>query len=282
MSKDNRDFAEIFRRGSRTYFNSTRFFPPRVRRDVTCLYAFVRSADDFVDRLPQDREGFEAFRQTYLSCRNGHTSSGGPIVDSIVELASRRGFEPAWLDAFLDSMAMDLTKNEYQNIDDVMAYMYGSAEVIGLMMARIMDLTDEASSFARLIGRAMQYINFLRDIKEDLSFGRSYLPADEVREVGLASLAEKDVHSRPDVFRAFVRKQIARYRDWKAEAEKGYALIPRRYRIPIRTAADMYDWTARRIEADLFIVFGGPVKPSRGRILQAGFHNIFRIRGSNK
>jgi len=102
-----------------------------------------------------------------------------------------------------------------------------------------------------------------------------------MREVGLASLTERDVRSRADDFRAFIRKQIARYQDWKAEAEKGYALIPRRCRIPIRTAADMYDWTARRIEADPFIVYDGPVKPSGGRILQAGFRNIFRIRGSS-
>jgi phytoene synthase len=177
---------------------------------------------------------------------------------------------------------MDLTKKEYQNIDDAMAYMYGSAEVIGLMMARIMGLSDDASGYARLLGRAMQYINFLRDIREDLSFGRSYLPADEMREVGLASLAQEDARSRPDVFRAFIRKQIARYRDWQAEAEKGYALIPRRCRIPIRTAADMYEWTARRIEADPFIVYRGPVKPSRGQILQAGFRNIFRMGGRGR
>jgi phytoene synthase len=282
MSKDNRDFAEIFRRGSRTYFNSTRFFPPRVRRDVTYLYAFVRTADDFVDRLPQDREGFEAFRRTYLSCRNGHASSGGPVVDGILELSGRRGFEPAWLDAFLDSMAMDLTKKEYKTIDEVMAYMYGSAEVIGLMMARIMGLSDEASVYARLLGRAMQFINFLRDIREDSGLGRCYFPADEIREVGLESLAEDDARSRPDIFLAFIRKQIARYREWKAEAEKGYALIPWRCRIPIRTATDMYDWTARRIEADPFIVYGGTVKPSRVQIFQAGFRNIFRIRGSSK
>ena len=274
MSRVDRVRSGIFRRGSRTYFNSTRFFPAAVRRDVHALYAFVRTADDFVDSTPQDAPGFEAFRRRYLDRREGRPGPAGPIIDGFVELSERRGFEPAWVDAFLDSMAQDLSRREYGTLDETLAYVYGSAEVIGLMMARIMGLEENASRPARLLGRAMQYINFIRDIREDLDLGRTYLPRDEILAAGLASLREDEARRSPEAFRAFVRGQVRRYRDWREEAAPGFALIPRRLRIPIRTAADMYEWTAGRIEADPFVVHGRKVRPSAGRIVSRGIRNL--------
>ncbi|MDW7760280.1 MAG: phytoene/squalene synthase family protein [Acidobacteriota bacterium] len=263
----------IFRRGSRTYFHSTRFFPAETRRDVACLYGFVRTADDFVDRIPQDREGFQAFRKAYETCRNSGETSGNnadPVIAGFCELARRRGFDPAWVDAFLDSMAMDLTRKDYATLSDTLSYIYGSAEVIGLMMAAVMDLRREAFPFARLLGRAMQYINFIRDIREDGGLGRTYLPADAMKMRGLDSLTEDEAHRKPEAFRIFLRGEIRRYQVWQIGAEKGYAFIPRRFLDPIRTAAAMYDWTARKIAADPFIVFRRKVKPSRPRILWTG------------
>lgn len=274
MSKAERVHSGIFRRGSRTYFNSTRFFPAAARRDVTALYAFVRTADDFVDAAPQDAAGFGSFRRAYHESRAGGPGPADPVIEAFVELSARRSFDPAWIDSFLDAMAADLVKREYATIDETLGYVYGSAEVIGLMMARIMGLDDAAHPPARLLGRAMQYINFIRDIREDLGLGRTYLPRDEIRAAGLASLDEEAARRAPEAFRGFIRGQIARYRSWREEAAAGFELMPRRFRVPVRTAADMYDWTARRIEAEPLIVFREKVRPSRGRVLGAGLRNI--------
>ena len=276
MNRDDRQvFSGIFRRGSRTYFHSARFFPKPVREDVAFLYGFVRTADDFVDRAPQNAAGFAEFRRAYAARRDGNGVSAGPVIDRFVEVSARRGFDPEWADAFLDSMAMDLVKKDYWDLSETLAYVYGSAEVIGLMMSRIMDLEAGALPYARLLGRAMQYINFIRDIREDLELGRTYLPRNEMRAAGLASLEETEARARPAAFQEFIRGQIARYRDWQLEAEKGTAFIPRRFRIPIRTAAEMYDWTAARIESDPFVVYRRKVKPSRARISATGLRNVF-------
>lgn len=279
MRPDGRLFSRIFRRGSRTYFRSARFFPRDVREDVGVLYGFVRTADDLVDRVPQDSEGFLEFRRAYAARRQGDAPSGRPVIDGFVELSARRGFDPAWAEAFLDSMAMDLVKSSYQSLDETLTYVYGSAEVVGLMMSRIMDLEAGALPYARLLGRAMQYINFLRDIKEDQTLGRTYLPRDDLRAAGLASLEESEARARPEAFRQFIRGQVARYRAWQSEAEKGYAYLPRRFRIPVRTAAEMYDWTAGRLEADPLIVYRRKVRPSRARITVAGLRNILKPGG---
>ncbi len=275
MAGDEGLFIEIFRRGSRTYFNSSRFFPSEVRRDVFCLYAFVRTADDFVDRVPQDRAGFESFRETFEACRGGRVVSGGPIIDRFLETSERCAFEPGWVDGFLDSMRMDLIKHSYDDLGEILRYVYGSAEVIGLMMAAIMNLEEKAYPYARLLGRAMQYINFIRDIREDLGFGRTYIPASELKRHGFLKLSEEEAKRRPDDFRALIRDQISRYRIWQKAAEHGYPYIPRRCRIPIMTAADMYRWTAEQIATRPFAVFEGPVKPSRSRILRKAMKNLF-------
>ena len=260
--------ARIFRRGSRTYFVSSVAFPPALRDDVFALYAFVRTADDFVDQPPgqQDGEGFDRFRERYARTAAGG-SAGDPVIDAFVELTGRKRFRTEWVAAFLDAMAQDLTQSDYPTIDDTLAYMYGSAEVIGLMMAAIMDLPQEAYGPARLLGRAMQYINFIRDIAEDLELGRTYLPATELAAAGLRSLQPEDARGDVPAFCRFVRAEIDRYLGWQHAAEAGFAFIPRRPRVAIRTASTMYRWTAERIRRDPMIVFEHKVKPSAARIL---------------
>ncbi|MBN1696226.1 MAG: phytoene/squalene synthase family protein [Spirochaetales bacterium] len=254
---------KTFKRGSKTYFNSSLFFPPAVREDVFILYGFVRIADDFVDNIPQDSDGFSRFKDQYYQCLKGR-KSGEIIIDDFVELMKRKAFDPSWIDAFLQSMEWDLTKSVYTTLEETLLYIYGSAEVIGLFMSRILDLPEKAFHAARMQGRAMQYINFIRDIAEDNALGRRYLPLEDS---GLSSLNENHVRAHTSRFIAFHRKQIDRYESWQKEAEKGYRYIPRRYLIPIKTAADMYLWSADKIRKDPLIVYKKKVKPPKWRIL---------------
>jgi phytoene synthase len=257
--------AEIFRRGSRTYFYSSIWFPDAVRRDVFALYAFVRSADDFVDAVPQDGPGFFAFRSRYEAALRGE-ASGDPVIDPFIQLMHRRDFDPAWVAAFLDAMQQDLSVSRYETLEQTIGYMYGSAEVVGLMMSRILGLAPEASESARMLGRAMQYINFIRDIAEDLDLGRTYFPAVELERFDLSNLSSDEVLARPEAFRAFLRGQLDYYFAWQSEAEVGFRFIPYRTRIPVRTASELYKWTGRKIWADPAVVFRRKVKPSRSRV----------------
>jgi phytoene synthase len=258
---------QIFRSGSKTYYFSSRFFPPAVRRDVYALYGFVRVADNLVDDQPVDPTAFHAFRRTYTEALRSGKASGDVIIDAFLELQRRKQFDPAWTEAFLDSMEHDLSSSTCETLDEVLTYIYGSAEVIGLYMARIMDLSEEAFGFAAMLGRAMQYINFIRDIKEDLAIGRRYLP---LGSSGLTSLEQSYAQAHEKQFTTFIREELKRYQLWQKEAEMGYRYIPRRYRIPIMTAADMYCWTAQQIAKDPFIVYEKRVKPPKARILRKG------------
>jgi phytoene synthase len=187
-----------------------------------------------------------------------------------VDLARRKRFDPAWTDAFLDAMKADLSRHTYDSVNEALGYIYGSAEVIGLFMARIMDLPENTLPYARLLGRAMQYINFIRDIDEDLHLGRRYLA---LAPTELSSLNQGQALDHPEKFRGFMDFHLGLYKEWQKEAEKGFAMIPRRYRIPIRTASDMYRWTAHRIEIDPWIVFKEKVKPKKSRIVLSALGN---------
>lgn len=266
---------DTFRNGSKTYFNSSLFFPPDVRRDVFVLYGFVRVADNFVDAVPQQADEFRQFVSRYKEAAEG-AFADDVIIDSFVELSRRKNFDPRWTEAFLHSMSLDLTKSTYHSLEETLEYIYGSAEVIGLFMARILDLSEESLQAAAMQGRAMQFINFIRDIAEDNDLGRTYLPMDET---ALPDLRETTARARPEEFVDFLSRQLQRYKVWQAEATRGYGFLPRRYRVPIKTAGDMYNWTARHIEADPFVVFRRKMKPPKATIIFQALRNGVWLRG---
>ena len=271
---DNPDL--IFQKGSTTYYNSTKLFPANIRKDVTTLYAFVRIADNYVDAVPQDVKGFNDFKSKYYDALDG-VETDNTVIQNYIELSQRMNFEQEWTDAFLESMEMDTYKSEYNNIDELNKYLYGSSEVIGLMMNRIMNIDKSADESAKYLGKAMQFINFIRDIDEDLDLNRTYFPKDMLNKFGLNSLTRGEARRKPKQFESFVKSQVALYFKWQKKAEVGIDLIPARMRVAVKTASDMYAWTAMKIYNDPFIVYTTQIKPSKGQVLISGIKNLAKI-----
>jgi len=272
----NRTLTNIFNKGSRTYYYSSIFFPPKIREDVFKLYSFVRIADDFVDSVPQQEKEFHAFKGMYKRSLTGE-NTGNIVIDSFAELMERKSFEESWVNAFLASMEADLHTQVYHSVRKLRKYLYGSAEVVGLMMSKILDLPEDSYESAMMLGRSMQYVNFIRDIQEDVYLGRTYLPHKELQENDLQSLNYNHVIENPEGFTSFMHRQINRYMNWQYESEKGFKYIPKRYLIPIRTASEMYKWTAYMIHRNPLIVYLYKVKPSLARILTQIGYNLFTL-----
>jgi 15-cis-phytoene synthase len=254
-------------------FYSSLFFPKKIRNDVFILYGFVRKADNLVDTLPQNQEGFYKFKQNYEQAEQG-IKTGDVVIDSFAELAQRKNFDTKWTQAFLTSMEMDLTKKTYNTLDETLEYVYGAAEVMGLYMVNILDLDKKAYPYARYLGRAMQCINAIRDIAEDLEFGRSYIPLTDLEKYELKSLDYNYTKQNPKRFSQFIKGQISRYCHWQEIAEKGYRYIPKRYLISVKTASDMYNWTAKQILKNPFVVYQWKVQPLVTKILTSILTNI--------
>ncbi len=252
---------EIFKNGSKTYHTASLFFPKNVRNDVTRLYAFVRTADDFVDKIPQDKKGFYKFRA--LTEKAFTSDVNNDVITDFVLLCREYDFEKKWVDAFLNAMEQDLVKSHYATYEELEEYMYGSAEVIGLMMARILGLSRKAESAAQMQGKAMQFVNFIRDVKEDIDLNRQYLPQEDLNRFGISKISDAVDGS---AFKKLITFEIKRYKKIQETARKGYPYIPHSTRIPVATAASMYEWTAEQILKNPMVVFEKKIKPSKARI----------------
>lgn len=273
---------DIFEAGSTTYFWSSSFFPRKVRDDVYKLYSFVRVVDDLVDQKKPDTASFEYVCMRWKKIKRSLGKPHKKVDDSLLEhvlgniayVVHRYECDPRWVDYFLASMRMDIDGKKYYSLKDTLQYVYGSAEVIGLFMAKIMGLSDGAMDAAQMQGRAMQYINFIRDITEDTALKRRYFPAEELTMFGLKDLTRSEAERKPAEFREFMEFQIDRYEQWQKEAAKGFGFIPKRQRTALRTAVDMYNWTAGVIKDDPFVVFQKKVKPTKRRIITRGIARV--------
>ena len=267
------EIKKIFSNNSTSYYYSSLVFPKDVREDVFKLYAYVRTADDFVDDKPQRPDKLNEMREkTFDNWEKGR--SGDKVVDLFLEVARKRDFKKEWVKAFLDSMEMDLHKSEYETLDETLDYIRGSAEVIGLMMCNILELDEEAHRSAEMLGRSMQYCNFIRDIKEDNELGRRYMPTEEIEKYGLDGLEEDEVEE--EKFNEFMQSQLDKYWEWQSEAEKGLKHIPYRVRVPVILSSRLYKYTAKVIEKRPMTVYDEKVRPSKLRI---GFELVVSLFG---
>ena len=269
----NKTLFSIFKEGSKTYFYSSIFFPTYIKKDVFALYGFVRKADNFVDSIPQNVNGFYDFKNKYYEAINGKKTND-IVIDSFVNLMQKRDFDPKWVDAFLKSMEMDIKKKRYENINETLEYIYGSAEVVGFMMSRIMNLPAQSYEYSKYLGRAMQYINFIRDIAHDVKLGRIYFPKCDMQKFGIDKLEYDYIKEKQDKFSNFLNQQLEYYCIWQQKAEEGYRFIPKRYLISIKTASEMYNWTAEQIYNNPLLVYNKKIKPQVSKIISTVIMNI--------
>lgn len=172
----------ITKRYSTSFSLGIRVFNQRFRAPIYGIYGFVRFADEIVDTFHNypKKELLDRFRaDTYKAIDDG--ISLNPVLHSFQEVVHHYKIERELIDAFLHSMEMDLDKNVYDD-SGYDEYIYGSAEVVGLMCLRVFTEGNDAEyqrlkSSARKLGAAFQKINFLRDIKSDFDDrGRVYFP----------------------------------------------------------------------------------------------------------
>ncbi|MDQ3328579.1 MAG: phytoene/squalene synthase family protein [Chloroflexota bacterium] len=262
MESDLRHCQEIFRAYSRTYYYSSHFFPARIRENVYALYAFFRTPDEYVDNPVGDpRQAISCFRAEYEQTWATGVSAS-PVLRSF--LATVRMFEipKEWADAFLDAMAMDLTVSRYETYEDLCGYVYGSAEVVGLMMAKVLGVPPEGLAAARELGRAMQLTNFYRDIGEDWERGRIYVPLEDMERFGIQ---EREWNARIDprkfgsLLHYLARRNDAQYR----QAHDSLRLIPWQCRMAVALSSVGYQRTLQCIERDPTVVWRTRIAHSR-------------------
>ena len=266
-----------FKSGSTTYFYSSLIFDRDTWIKVARLYAFVRTFDNFVDIMPQKKADFYAWKQYYKeNTLTSQTDSDSDkslqtektLIDSYKDLEKECDFKSEWTDAFLAAMESDIEFKPYQKLQELEKYMYGSAEVIGLMMSKIMQVPEEYWPYAQLLGKAMQYTNFLRDIDEDNELGRQYIPQEILDLYGLNDLSKQTATLQKAEFENMMQHEIDRALDWYSQAKVGINALPFWPQLAVQTATSLYAWSLTTIKHNPTIVFEKKVKPSRLRVLK--------------
>jgi phytoene/squalene synthetase len=216
----------------------TRLLGPRARRDIEAVYALVRIADEVVDTRGGDDAGAmldELEAQTARAMAAGFSTN--LVVHAFARTAQRVGIGPEQVDPFFASMRADLTVRVHDR-DSYERYVYGSAEVVGLMCLQVFLNADrlprepvrrpdaETVEGARALGAAFQKINFLRDLGADSGeLGRSYFPGvgpDGPTDAQLAAILDE------------IGDDLAR-------ARAALPRLPRRARTAVTATLALYD-----------------------------------------
>jgi phytoene synthase len=224
----------VIRRYSTSFGLAARLLGPGVRQHVENIYALVRVADEIVDGAAVEsgldsvgaaRALNELERETELACAEGF--SANLVVHAFALTARETGFGSEYTAPFFESMRTDLTAREHDQ-ESFDRYVYGSAEVVGLMCLRAFLLERRLSpaederfvAGARALGAAFQKVNFLRDLAADFeTLGRSYFPG-----VSVDSFTEEDKIRLLDDIDADLRMSATVIPDLPASSRKAVAL----------------------------------------------------------
>ncbi len=175
---------------STSFSSAVRMLAPNIRQDIYNIYGFVRFADEIVDSFHDynKEELFQLF-QVDLDAALHNKISLNPVLNSFQHTVNKYQIPYELIAAFMRSMKLDLTKMTYDTYEEYAEYIYGSADVVGLMCLKVFVNGDEdkynsLKDSAMRLGSAFQKVNFLRDLKADFEgLSRTYFPDTDLNHL---------------------------------------------------------------------------------------------------
>lgn len=216
----------LARKTAKNFYYSFLALPGEMRRDMCALYAYMRICDDLGDdpaaSVDQRRESLARWREQVLHCLAGEAVDH-PALPALADVVSRRGIPRGPLLDVIAGVEMDLEPVRYESFPALKDYCYHVAGAVGLCCIHVWGFEDErALPLAVECGLAFQLTNILRDLREDASLGRVYLPQEDLVRFGytVADLAACRVDDR---FHDLMRFEVSRAQDYYLRSE---ALVP--------------------------------------------------------
>jgi phytoene synthase len=233
---------------SSSFFLVTRFLPAAKRAHVELIYAAVRYPDEIVDTFPLRADTKHAMLDEWEQAfHHALTLPDIPsrihanvpwILAAFTEVVREHCIPPEHYTAFLDAMRRDIDPKPFATLPDLIdRYIYGSAIVVGYFLAHVYGAApghtlQETYTASANLGIALQLTNFCRDVEEDRTRGRLYIPADLIRDLGLAP-----------AIRTLAEDADARY----TQAARTLHVFSPDTRPAIRACIDVYGMLNRRI-----------------------------------
>lgn len=173
----------VTRAYSTSFASAVKMLAPSIRQDIYNIYGFVRFADEIVDTFHDyNKEALFGYFEDDLEKALANKISLNPVLNSFQATVHKYGIPKELIGAFMKSMKQDLYKQDYTTFEEYADYIYGSADVVGLMCLKVFvkgndEKYEELKHSAMRLGSAFQKVNFLRDLKADYEeLNRSYFP----------------------------------------------------------------------------------------------------------
>jgi phytoene synthase len=264
LRRSHRYCEQIARTKAANFYPAFRLLPGAQYRAMCALYAFLRIADDLSDEpgdIEDKRQSLGQYRRQLDLALAGEYQH--PLYPALADTVHAHRIPVKYLHAAIDGVAMDLDVDHYDTFDDLYLYCYRVASVVGLSCVHIWgEHGEEAKQYAESAGIAFQLTNILRDLAEDASRGRVYLPREDLERFGYSAESLKRGERGP-AFEALMRFEAERARGYYDAAWPLVRLLdaPGRavYLVMLRT----YRGLLERIIASGFDVFRRRVRVSR-------------------
>lgn len=255
---------------ARNFAYGIRLLPADKRQAMSALYAFSRRVDDIGDGFLGEiakRDRLEGTRELLGRIRDGAVDEDDtdPVAVALADAAHRFPIPLDALDELIDGVLMDVRGETYETWDDLKVYCRCVAGAIGRLSLGVFGTlpgargSERASEYADTLGLALQLTNILRDVREDASNGRTYLPTDDLAKFGCTGGFHRAIPPSGADFTGLVHFEVRRARGLFAE---GYRLLPmldRRSGACVAAMAGIYRRLLDRIERDPMAVLRGRV-----------------------
>ena len=251
---------EAIAKGSKSFALASRLFDPQSRDRATLLYAWCRHCDDVIDgqvlgegHFKQDTPAAERLAHLRAATDTALTGTmtGEPAFDALALMAREVELPPRYAHDLLEGFRMDVEGHAFLTGDDLLLYCYHVAGCVGVMMAIVMGVpaTDHATlARASDLGMAFQLNNIARDVAEDASNGRCYLPADWLAAEGLVPGTHANPETREALHRVVTRLVDLAER-YEASAAHGVPHLRNRQSWAVLSAARIYGDIGRKVRA---------------------------------
>ncbi len=185
------DCSKIVTKTYSTSFSlATKMLSKKIRQHIYNIYGFVRFADEIVDSFHDyNKEMLFKDFSSDLEKSLKNKIHLNPILNSFQATYHKFNIDKDLVDSFMSSMKKDLYKTKYMSNQEYKDYIYGSADVVGLMCLKVFvngntKKYEELKSFAMRLGSAFQKVNFLRDLKDDFEvLNRTYFPNTDLKQL---------------------------------------------------------------------------------------------------
>ena len=271
----------ITRSAAKNFYYAFLVLPRAKRQALYAVYAFMRRCDDIADdesMSPYDRrQKLAAWLDAFHRAQSGEPTDE-PVLLALTDAQRRYNIRIGLLDQLAYGTAMDVEGGagadqglragvpaphglsvHYRTFDDLYQYCYRVASVVGLVCIHVFGYRDPAAEpLAERLGLAFQLTNIIRDVKEDASVGRVYLPEEDLSKFGISLSALRSV-SDPAIFRPLLAMQADRAREYYRAGAELIPLVEEDSQPALWVLITIYQRLLEKIALRQYDVFSGKV-----------------------